>query len=63
MLASTRHLQCLTTVLRLAGPPLTEKSAVVTLAENGVTVGLGIKEVWDARNARFDLAWVRGVLS
>ncbi|EJF61654.1 composite domain of metallo-dependent hydrolase [Dichomitus squalens LYAD-421 SS1] len=41
----------------IAGPPLTEKNAVLTLAENGVTVGLGIKEVWDARNARFDLAW------
>ena len=48
--------------LSLAGPPLTEKSVVVTLTENGVTVGLGIKEVWDARNARFDLAWVREML-
>ncbi|KAI1784439.1 composite domain of metallo-dependent hydrolase [Ganoderma leucocontextum] len=41
----------------LAGPPLTEKSAVAALVENNVTVGLGIKEIWDARNARFDLAW------
>ncbi|KAM5543998.1 hypothetical protein V8D89_002615 [Ganoderma adspersum] len=41
----------------LAGPPLTEKSAVALLTENNVTVGLGIQEIWDARNARFDLAW------
>ena len=38
---------------------MTEKSAVALLTENNVTVGLGIKEIWDARNARFDLAWVR----
>ncbi|RDX49485.1 composite domain of metallo-dependent hydrolase [Lentinus brumalis] len=42
----------------LPGPPLTEKSAVSTLLDHNVTVGLGIaSEGWDARNARFDVAW------
>ncbi|KAH9913691.1 uncharacterized protein BXZ73DRAFT_106870 [Epithele typhae] len=39
------------------GPPLTPKSALVIMKENNVTAGIGITETWDARNARFDLAW------
>ncbi|KAI0746218.1 composite domain of metallo-dependent hydrolase [Daedaleopsis nitida] len=41
----------------LPGPPLSEKSAVSVLLDHNVTVGLGILESWDARNARFDAAW------
>ncbi|RPD56489.1 composite domain of metallo-dependent hydrolase [Lentinus tigrinus ALCF2SS1-7] len=42
----------------LPGPPLSEKSAVATLLDHNVTVGLGIaSEGWDARNACFDVAW------
>ncbi|EIW82936.1 carbohydrate esterase family 9 protein [Coniophora puteana RWD-64-598 SS2] len=41
----------------LPGPPLTERSAISTLIEHNVTVGVGVLEAWDARNARFDLAW------
>ncbi len=33
------------------------------LTENDVMVALGIKEIWDARNVRFHLAWVRTFLS
>ncbi|KIJ61349.1 hypothetical protein HYDPIDRAFT_116118 [Hydnomerulius pinastri MD-312] len=41
----------------LPGPPLTEDTAISRLVGHGVTVGIGIIESWDARNARFDLAW------
>ncbi|KAG6911111.1 hypothetical protein DXG01_003851 [Tephrocybe rancida] len=41
----------------LAGPPLTEHNAVTVLHANGVRVGLGIDEAWDARNLRFDIGW------
>ncbi|KAF5370700.1 hypothetical protein D9758_002026 [Tetrapyrgos nigripes] len=41
----------------LPGPPLTEHSAVTKLMEHNVTVGIGIQEIWDARNLRFDVAW------
>ncbi|KAF8664372.1 hypothetical protein AX16_000743 [Volvariella volvacea WC 439] len=41
----------------LPGPPLTETSAIATLIEHNVTVGIGIEEQWSARNLRFDVAW------
>lgn len=41
------------------GPPLTHDSALGLLVASNVTVGLGVVEPWEARNARFDLAWVR----
>ena len=28
---------------------------------HGVKVGIGAEGQWDARNARFDIAWVRGL--
>ena len=43
----------------LAGPPLTNDTALVTLVEAGVTVALGVREAWQAANTRFDAAWVR----
>ena len=43
----------------LPGPPLTPQSAIGMLAAANVTLGLGIEEEWQARNQRFDLAWVR----
>ncbi|KAH7913892.1 carbohydrate esterase family 9 protein [Hygrophoropsis aurantiaca] len=41
----------------LPGPPLTEHSAISKLQAHNVTVAIGVLESWDARNARFDLAW------
>ncbi|KAJ6577401.1 carbohydrate esterase family 9 protein [Mycena capillaripes] len=41
----------------LPGPPLTEHTAVSALMAHNVTVGVGILEIWDARNTRFDIAW------
>jgi hypothetical protein len=41
----------------LPGPPLSEP-AILQLLSNNVTVGLGIEEDWQARNAWFDAAWV-----
>ncbi|KAJ7678489.1 hypothetical protein B0H17DRAFT_1206732 [Mycena rosella] len=32
-------------------------TAISTLIAHNVTVGVGIVEIWDARNARFDIAW------
>jgi hypothetical protein len=43
---------------RLAGPPLTNNN-LVSLMENQVTVAVGVPDAWAARNARFDIAWVR----
>jgi hypothetical protein len=42
----------------LEGPPLTANTTISTLVENGVMVGIGTLEDWNARNARFDVAWV-----
>lgn len=42
----------------LPGLPLSKEGAVPALLANNVTVGLGIKESWQARNAWFDAAWV-----
>jgi hypothetical protein len=41
----------------LPGPPLTKNNAAATLISHGVTVGIGIEEIWSARNLRFDMAW------
>ncbi|KAG6881592.1 hypothetical protein C0993_000830, partial [Termitomyces sp. T159_Od127] len=41
----------------LPGPPLIEHSAVSVLHANGVKVGLGVEEQWDARNLRFAIGW------
>ncbi|KAJ6570163.1 carbohydrate esterase family 9 protein [Mycena vulgaris] len=41
----------------LAGPPLTEDTPISALMAYNVTVGVGVMEIWDARNTRFDIAW------
>lgn len=41
----------------LPGPPLTKKNVVSTLLDHNITVGIGIREPWEARNTRFDIAW------
>ncbi|KAI0797030.1 hypothetical protein C8Q75DRAFT_796702 [Abortiporus biennis] len=41
----------------LAGPPLTNTTSIVTLIKSGVTVGLGVKEGWEASLTRFDAYW------
>ncbi|ESK97124.1 carbohydrate esterase family 9 protein [Moniliophthora roreri MCA 2997] len=41
----------------LPGPPLTEHSAISKLIMHNVTLGIGIEEIWSARNTRFDVAW------
>ncbi|KAI0692924.1 composite domain of metallo-dependent hydrolase [Cerioporus squamosus] len=41
----------------LPGPPLSEKSQIVTLIEHNVTVALGVDLPDKARNTRFDVAW------
>ncbi|KAI5118175.1 hypothetical protein M0805_008416 [Coniferiporia weirii] len=41
----------------LPGPPLTKDSAISLLLAHNVTVGIGIKDGWSARNTRFDAAW------
>jgi hypothetical protein len=43
----------------LPGPPLSNDTALTVLLGNGVVVGLGVPEAELARNARFDMAWVR----
>nr|XP_031860080.1 uncharacterized protein CI109_004444 [Kwoniella shandongensis]KAA5527152.1 hypothetical protein CI109_004444 [Kwoniella shandongensis] len=42
----------------LAGPPVTNHTLPSYLASHGVKVGLGIVEEWQARNTRYDAAWV-----
>jgi hypothetical protein len=42
----------------MPGPPLTESSLVAYLLAHNVTVGIGIQEIWQARNTRFDAGWV-----
>ncbi|KAJ6466602.1 carbohydrate esterase family 9 protein [Mycena vitilis] len=41
----------------LAGPPLTAHTPLSALMAHNVTVGVGVMEIWDARNTRFDIAW------
>lgn len=45
-------------LIRLAGPPLTEHTAISRLLSANVSVGLGILENWSARNTRLDVGWV-----
>lgn len=47
----------------LAGPPLTARSAIGVLEDANVTVGLEVAEGWEARNTRFELAWVSAFLT
>ncbi|ODN78842.1 hypothetical protein L202_04386 [Cryptococcus amylolentus CBS 6039] len=42
----------------IPGPPLSNHTLPSYLASHGVTVGLGIVEEWQARNTRYDAAWV-----
>lgn len=42
----------------LPGPPMTEETSVGKLVKHDVTVGIGVVGAWEARNARFDAAWV-----
>ncbi|KAK4684354.1 hypothetical protein P7C73_g5825, partial [Tremellales sp. Uapishka_1] len=42
----------------LPGPPLSKHTLPSYLVSHGVTVGLGITEEWQARNTRYDAAWV-----
>lgn len=44
---------------RLPGPPLSKDSEISLLVKNNVTVGIGCEGSWAARNARFDVGWVR----
>ncbi|KZT06435.1 composite domain of metallo-dependent hydrolase [Laetiporus sulphureus 93-53] len=41
----------------LAGPPLTNDTALITLTRAGVIVGVGVREPWEPANTRFDIAW------
>ncbi|KAJ7861358.1 hypothetical protein B0H14DRAFT_2741976 [Mycena olivaceomarginata] len=41
----------------LPGPPLSTETATTTLLKHGVNVGLGVSADYDARNARFEIAW------
>lgn len=41
----------------LPGPPLTNDTALVILLEHDITVGLGVRSAWDARNSGFDIQW------
>jgi hypothetical protein len=54
------HSSCLLSLIAdsLPGPPLSNDTALVTLIKYSVTVGLGVREAWEARNTRFDLQWV-----
>lgn len=51
-------LAVLTVLYRLPGPPLSKKSLIAELLAFDVLVGIGVKHTFDARNTRFDLAWV-----
>jgi hypothetical protein len=54
----TEPLDLWLTTYSLHGPPLTNLTAVSALVEHGITVALGVKEAWNARNAFMDAAWV-----
>ncbi|TFK75753.1 composite domain of metallo-dependent hydrolase [Pluteus cervinus] len=43
----------------LPGPPLTNDTALVTLIENNVKVGIGIPNAWEARNTKMDMQWAK----
>ncbi|KAJ7061796.1 hypothetical protein C8F01DRAFT_1369248 [Mycena amicta] len=41
----------------LPGPPLSHETAAMKLLRHGVNVGLGVAADYDAKNARFEMAW------
>ncbi|KAJ7594051.1 hypothetical protein C8J56DRAFT_853905 [Mycena floridula] len=41
----------------LPGPPLTYHTGITALLEKKVNVAIGVEKAFDARNARFDIAW------
>ncbi|KAG6845273.1 hypothetical protein H0H87_011682 [Tephrocybe sp. NHM501043] len=41
----------------LPGPPLSRHSTLTTLLAEGVNVAIGVRDDFDAHNARFNLAW------
>jgi hypothetical protein len=43
---------------RLPGPPISNDTALVTLLEHNVLVGIGTTDAALAAHTRFDLAWV-----
>jgi hypothetical protein len=45
-------------ITRLPGPPISNDTALVTLLENNVLVGIGTTDAALAAHTRFDLAWV-----
>jgi hypothetical protein len=45
-------------VTRLPGPPVANDTALVTLLENNVLVGIGTADAALAAQTRLDLAWV-----
>jgi len=47
---------------RLARPPLTNDTVLVTLVQHGVTVGSGVWKAWEARNIWFCVRWVTSSL-
>ncbi|KAH8080279.1 carbohydrate esterase family 9 protein [Cristinia sonorae] len=40
------------------GPPLAPQNIVSTLLSHNITVAVGVPGTWQARNTRFDIAWV-----
>ena len=44
----------------LAGPPITNETAVTVLLKHKITVALGVTEAWEPVNTRFDAGWVSG---
>ncbi|TCD67498.1 hypothetical protein EIP91_012303 [Steccherinum ochraceum] len=42
----------------LAGPPITNDTAISVLMRNGVTVALGAQEAWQPVHTRFDAGWI-----
>ena len=48
---------------RLPGPPLSKHSSVGALLAKGVNVAIGTVDEAEARNARFEIAWVSPNLS
>ncbi|KAI0690097.1 composite domain of metallo-dependent hydrolase [Cytidiella melzeri] len=42
----------------LPGHPLSQESSIEVLLKHNVTVGVAIEEAWQARNSRFDIAWL-----
>lgn len=48
--------------IRLPGPPMSKRSVIAELLAFDVLVGIGVKRTSEARNTRFDLAWVNSHL-